>query len=460
MMSKINQYRKFLLSLLIVISVFLVSAGELSAITYDISELENVPMPEFSEPKVTKGVLKNGMSYFFLEDHELPIVRVGVITKVGSIYDPDKKIGLASLTGKLIRTGGTKKLRSTEVDLMLDGLAANIASEIGEEMGTATLHILSSRFYDTLPVFFEMIFQPRFDETRIALGKLSIIEALKRENDYPSQLANRNFDELLYGKNSPWARIPTKSTLKNITREDIDNFHKQYFHPNNMILIAAGDFDENKLREMAESLTKNYPNEPVIFPEVASVEKSFKPKSLFIKKPLTQSYIGMGHLGIKRHNPDKYAIDVMNMILGGAPFKSRLMADIRTNRGLAYSISSYFSAGTVYGIFKVNVDTMAKNSNKVRELIIQHIKQMVEGKDISEEEVDFSKKTILNQLIFSFDNPYKIVSRAARFHFYGYPEDYLHIYRDNIEKITVEDVKRVSKEYLHPDGLTTVVVGP
>jgi len=74
--------------------------------------------------------------------------------------------------------------------------------------------------------------------------------------------------------------------------------------------------------------------------------------------------------------------------------------------------------------------------------------------------VDFSKKTILNQLIFSFDNPYKIVSRAARFHFYGYPEDYLHIYRDNIEKITVEDVKRVSKEYLHPDGLTTVVVGP
>ncbi|MFH1873874.1 MAG: pitrilysin family protein [Pseudomonadota bacterium] len=430
------------------------------AITPEIVELEKKPLPKFEEPAITSGELPNGLRYYFLEDHEIPLVQLGVITKVGSIYEPSDKTGLATLAGMTMRTGGTKNQTPEELDIILEDLAAKISTSIDREMGNASLKVVAKDFNQALPIFFDILFKPSFDENRLQLGKLRIIEALRREDDYPEQIASREFKQLVYGKTNPWARQPTPESVQTITQADVQKFHADYFRPGNMIVYAAGDFNQQKLLATIKKLTTDLANDPVNFPSVPNVELKFSKQTKQIKRKLTQAYIETGHLGIKRDNPDKYALNIMNIILGGAPFKSRLMADIRVKRGMAYSIFSDFNASTDYGLFSVEVDTKAKNTQLVLALIQKHLETMAKGEDITTEEIDFAKRMVLNQLIFSFDNSYKIVLHQARYHFYGYPENYWHIYRQETEKVTLEDVKRAAGKYLHPQGLSTVIVGP
>ncbi len=413
----------------------------------------------FKEPKVVTGVLPNGMRYYLLPDHELPIVRMSVITRTGSIYEPADRLGLANLLGILLRTGGTKDMSPEEVDRTFDNMAAEAGASIGLEMGESAIKVLSKDADRAFEVFFGLLFSPRLDSRRVELGKIKIIEALKRENDYPDQVVVREFKKLVYGDMSPWARRPTPETVGALKIEDLKEFHKKYFVPSNMILAAAGNFEPSAFIETIKKYTGNVPDHRIEFPNVAPVELEFRPKERVIERPLTQTYIEMGHLGIKRHNPDKYALEIMDTILGAPVFKSRLMEDIRSNRGLAYTVASDFGWGTDYGLFSVYVDTKAQTAGQVVELVREHIVRLQGAGDITKTELDFAKRTTLNRLIFEFDNSFKIVSQRARYHFYGYPDDYWHVYRREIEKVGVEDVKRVAKKYLHPDGLSIAIVG-
>jgi predicted Zn-dependent peptidase len=427
---------------------------------FTVEMLERAPMPSFREPRVISGVLPNGLHYYLLPDHQIPIVHLSVIAKAGSIYDPSSKVGRAELAGISIRTGGTKSMTPEDLDKFFDDRAAEVSTSVGREMGEAGFKILSQDLDDVLPVFFEMIFKPRFEKTRVDLGRLKMIEALRREDDYPEEIAAKEFRQLVYGKESPWARRPTEKSIKSISISDLREFHSAYFVPRNMIIAAAGDFDANRLISKIEDLTKDMPNEEVKFPEVAPVELKFPMQKKEIKRKQTQAYIEMGHLGIKRHNQDKYAVEIMNMILGAPLFKSRLMEDIRSNRGLVYSISSDFGWGTDYGLFKISADTMSKNKDEVINLIEGHLKRMANEPDVTSGEVDFAKKSVLNSMIFQFDNSFKITYQRALYDFYGYPPDYWHIFRDRIKSVTVKNVVDAAHKYLHPDGLSVVVVGP
>lgn len=426
----------------------------------EIERMEKVPMPKFTEPKVETGVLSSGLRYYLLEDHQLPIVELSIITKTGRIYESADKLGLAWLLGIVLRTGGTKNMTPEDVDRTFDNMAAEVGIGIGLETGEAGIKVLSKDTERALPLFFDLLFAPRFEPKRVELGKIKIVEALKREDDYPEQVVAREFKKLVYGDNSPWARRPTNESVRALTIDDLKKFHENYFVPSNMIVSAAGDFDKTAFLELLRKFTQNVPDRQVEFPKVAPVELKFPSQERQITRPLTQSYIEVGHLGIKRHNPDKYALEIMDTILGAPLFKSRLMEDIRSNRGLAYTIASDFGWGTDYGLFDIHVDTKAQTAGEVIKLIREHLDRIKNRGDVTPAELDFAKKSVLTRLIFEFDNSFKIVTQRTRYHFYGYPDDYWHIYRDSIEKVTMGDVKRVAREYLHPDGLSIAIVGP
>lgn len=446
--------------IIVAVTLAFIFCRQIYAVSPEISQLEQTSMSPFSEPHVATGVLKNGMRYFLLEDHQLPFIHVRVITKAGGIYDPADKVGLATLTGIMLRTGGTKELTPEEVDRRFDDMAADVDVGIGQEMGEADIKVLSKDGQRALSLFFDLLFSPRFEEKRIELGRIKIIEALKREDDYPEQVVVREFKKLVYGDDSPWARRPTNDSVRGLTKIDLRQFHKDYFVPSNMIISAAGDFVTKSFLDELNKLTQNAPNHTVQFSRVKPVDLSFLKQERQIEKPITQSYIEVGHLGIKRHNPDKYALEIMDMILGAPYFKSRLMEDIRSNRGLAYTIASDFGWGTDYGLFDVSAATKVESTKEVIALIGEHLRRLVEKGDVTATEIDFAKKAVLNHLIFEFDNAFKMVVQRARYQFYGYPDNYLQIYRNKIEKVTVDDVCRVARKYLHPDGLSLVVVGP
>lgn len=440
--------------------VFTAVSAAASAFGSSLKDLEKEPLPKISPPKVVERVLKNGMRCFLLEDHTLPSVHIDVTTRTGSIYEPADKLGLAGISGMLMRTGGAGDRLPADFDKAADSLGALISSSIGTESGEASLSILSEDLGEGVSLLRDMLFAPRFDESRFTAARLKIEEGLRREDDDPKALLARKFRQLVYGKTSPWARRPDNKTLENISIADVKAFHRNYFRTSNMIVSAAGDFDTEKLVSLLSKFRDFGDGGKAVFPDVPKVELKFDPATEQIFRPMTQTFIKVGHLGIKRHNPDKYALYLMTDILGGSNFKSRLMEDIRTKRGMAYSVWSDLSPGTDYGLFQVYVNTKSSQAAKVVELVKEHLKRMAEGEGLTSDELEFARQSALAQLVFEFDNAYKAASKRASFYYFGYPGNYWEIYRDKISAVTQKDIKTVSRRYLHPDGLKIEIVGP
>lgn len=421
---------------------------------------EKNPLPKIDPPKTERVRLPNGIECFLLEDHSLPMVHIEIIARTGGIYEPAAKVGLSELTGMLMRTGGAGGLSPANFDRAVDDLGANLSSGIGAEMGIASLEVLSEDLRTGVKLLFDMLFTPGFDEGRMKVARHRIEEGLRRENDDPDSLATKEFRQFVYGRESPWARRPDSTTLSSINIKDIEAFHGKYFKANNLIMAASGDFNSRELQALVMELTGNAPHGDVSFPNVPEVTLSFEPGVRQITRKKTQSFIRMGHLGIKRSNPDKFALMLMNDILGAGNFKSRLMNDIRTNRGMAYSIWSKMTPTMDYGLFLVGVDTKSVQAADVIGLVRDHILKLSEGKDVTDDELEFARQSVLSQLIFEFDSAFKVVDRSAAFYYYGYPANYWKIFRDQIASIDREEVENVAKKYLRPDGLKIVVVGP
>jgi predicted Zn-dependent peptidase len=425
-----------------------------------LAKYENKKLPRIKPPNVTMRVLANGLRIYLLEDHTLPIIKIGAILRTGSIYDPPDKVGLAILSGDLLRSGGAGEMSPQSFDKALDDLGAQMNAGIGQEMGTAGLEVLADDMEQGLQLLFEMLFKPRFDQERLAVAKQNLLEELRRQDDDPQTLASYTFRQLLYGKHSPWSRRPTDASIGRISRDDIAKLHARYFKTNNLIITAAGDFKEKDLIRAVQAFTAQAPQGEISFPEVAPVERTFADKTEDIPRKLSQAFIRMGHLSIKRHNPDKYALFLVDDVLGASGFMSRLVSDVRARRGMAYSIWSQLSLGTDYGTFEIGVNTKASNAGKVIELVKQHLKRMAIDGDITEDELHLARQTILARLIFQFDSPFNIVTQQARLYFFDYPDDYWRVYRDRIAHTDLHQVKAAAKKYLRPDALDIVVVGP
>lgn len=425
-----------------------------------LSPLERGPMPAIRLPGVQVERLPNGILCFLKEDHTIPIVKMQAIVRAGSIYDSAKVVGRAELAGILMRSGGAGERSPEAFDAAVDDLGAVLTAGIGAEMGQFGLQVLSEDVEKGLGLFFDMLFAPRFDEERLGVARLKIEERLRREDDDPGSLAARHYRQLVYGVKSVWARRPDRSTLRGITAEEVRRLHRQFFTTNNVMLAVAGDFDTKSILALIRRLTEDALSGEVQPPPVPEVALSFLPAREDVVRPLTQAFIRMGHLGIRRHNPDKYALLLATDILGAGNFKSRLMEDIRTKRGMAYNVWSNLSPGTDYGLFTVGVGTKEVQAEQVIELIRAHIERLATDGDVTAEELEFARRSVLTQLIFEFDSAFKIVSRRAFFRFFGYPDDYWSVFRDQIAKVSRSDVKDVAHRYLHPDGLKVVVVGP
>ncbi len=434
------------------------SGGKLSRKTLD--QLQTKPLPAFTPPKVREVGLASGARLFLLEDHELPIVNVSVMARAGTVYEPGDEIGLATLTAMLLEDGGTRSMSPDQVDILIDDTAARMSFDAGKESITASLKVLSEELPKTLPLFMDLLLRPGYAADRLQVNRMKFIDQLKRDEDDPETVAERDFGMLVYGDTSPWARWPTPDGVRTITLDAVRSYGARFVRPNNLLIAAAGDFKADDFIAAIEKLLAGVTNEKVELPAVPPVVKEFTPGEEFVRRDLNQAFIYLGHLGIKRHNPDKYALQVMNTVLGGGSFKSRLTEDIRVSKGLAYSVWSHFGWGTDYGLFRIYAATKADNADEVIKLIRAQVDELAQTGEVSEEEFRFAKDVVLNGLIFEFENPFKIAYSQALYHFYGYPPDYWTIYRDSIKRVTRADIKRVAHEYLHPHALKTLVVGP
>src|SRR2546426_4364805 len=403
--------------------------------------------------------LKNGMVVYIAEDRTLPLVSVSILIRTGSYLEPPGKEGLAALTGSLIRRGGTRTLTAEQLDEKLDFLAAQASTGIGDTQGSAGLNSLSDNLDESLRILVEMLKEPRFQEDRLALAKEQTLQEMKKRNDDSADIEHREWNVLLYGEKHFTNRFPTAASISSITRDDLVAFHRKWFHPGSMIAAVSGAFDRPEMIRRLEAAFAGWPGPKPAVPPVPSEIAAATPGLYRIEKDVNQGRVSLGLLTVKRDNPDIYALEVMNEILGGSGFTSRITKTVRSNEGLAYSAGSGLSIGVWYpGRFRASLQSKSRTVAYATRLVQDEIKKMREGTVTAEE-----LETIQNNLIQTF--PSNFASKAQSMGIFASDEytrrdpSYWATYRDRIKAVTAADVQRVARTWLVPEKMVVLVVG-
>jgi len=412
---------------------------------------------QFKIPKSERITLTNGMIVYLMEDHELPLVNITAYIRTGELYEPEDRQNVATLAGAVMRSGGTKAIPPEQLDAELEFMASSIETGISGEMGNVSMTSLKKNLQKTMDLFGQVLMTPEFRQDRFELAVNQTLEGLRRQNDDPKGIANRELGRALFA-NHPFGRVPTIENVKKISRDDLVAFHKTYYHPDNIMLAVSGDFSKLEMTDSLNRIFGSWPKGKPQLPKIADPAPATAQQILYAKKQVSQSVVRLGHLGLDKSNPDIYAVRVMDYILGGG-FTSRLMQEVRSNQGLAYHAASRFDIGRgVIGTFIAETETKSASTAKTIGLIRDIISGMTTA-PVTDQELQLAKDSLINSFIYGFAKADAVVNQQVRLEYFGYPDGYLENYRDNLAKVSKEDVLRVAKKYLHPEALTIVVVG-
>jgi zinc protease len=424
----------------------------------ELGKIKTPPLPAFHPQVPKRVVLPNGMVLLLQEDHELPLVDGIMRVRGGSRLEPASKVGLIDIYGDVWRTGGTKDKTGDQLDDFLEARAAKVETDGNADSTIISFSCLKPDFEDVFKVFLDVLQNPAFREDKIALAQFQLNTVIARRNDDIGQIARRVSTQLAYGPTNPYARFPEYSTVAAITRDDLIQWHRQYVHPNNIIFGVVGDFDSAAMEARIRQGFGSWPKGPEA-PRPKITFTPEKPQLYFVpKEDVNQSDIQMVSLGIERNNPDYFAVEVMNYAFG-AGFSSRLIKDLRTEKGLAYAVGGGIGSAFDHpGIFRLAMGTKSATTTDAVKGLKQELQKLINDPPRGEE-LRSAKDAILNAFIFNFDSKAKVLREQMAYEYYGYPLDFLDRYRAGIEKTTAEDVARVARKYIHPEQFVTLVVG-
>ena len=422
-------------------------------------DLKYPPLQPIQIPEVSTFTLPNGMKLYLLEDHELPVVNGNALVRTGNLFDPRDKIGLASLTGMVMRTGGTKAKTGEQLDEQLENLAASVECGIGESSGSVGFSALKENTDEVLAAFKDVLTTPEFRQDKVDLAKTQLRSGISRRNDNANGIAQREFTNTVYGKDTPYGWDEDYASIDRINRGDLQAFYKRYFFPANVMLSVRGDFNSAEMKAKIEKLFADWTEAQPPVPEFPKVGPAPPGATyLAVKKDVTQTFFAIGQRGGELRDKDYPALEIMGDILGGG-FQSRLMERIRTKMGNAYSISADWGAGYDHpGLFEISGSTKSISTVETLKAIREEVDR-IRTTEVSEEELRTAKDTALNSLVFAYDTRAKTLGRILTYEYYGYPKDFIQQYQQALAAVTRADILRVAKEHLDPSRFTLVAVG-
>jgi zinc protease len=406
--------------------------------------------------------LKGGAAAYLQEDRSLPIVELQILFPGGSFWDEKGREGAAAMAGALMRTGGAGDLTPEEFDEEVDFIAAQIGVSIGSTNGTATLSVLTKNLDRGLELLGMALRTPRFDSRKLDLLKRQMEQGMKARNDDLAGIERREANFLLYG-DFPLNRHPTKASVDSIGREELIAAHRRFVHPKHFVVAAAGDFDRASMVKKLEALFARWPFAAAARPSVPPLRHEPKPGVYTIHKPgdhINQGNVTIAHLGIDVRHPDVHSIRIMNYILGGGGFSSRLMQKVRTEEGLAYDVHSSYQPGILFrDVFAMRFQSKSETCLYAAQLCLRELERM-QAEPPAEEEVAEAIQFFLDGFpAFFFSSPFHTMRTFANAEFSGIPGDYYRTYRERISKVTPAAVQAAAKEHCRRDRLAFVFVG-
>ena len=407
-------------------------------------------------PPVERRVLPNGTILLVSEQHALPMLVVQMMVDAGARRDPRGKEGLAALTADLL-TEGTATRSASQISEAADFIGASLGTNADTDAATLSLTVLSKDLDAGLDLLTDVLLHPKFPEAEVARRREAALASIRANEDDPGRVAGRAFVETLF-KGEPYGHetVGTPEALRQLTRKDIAAFYDTYYHPEGSIIAVVGDITAADIEARLGTLLAgwkpgNVP--PFVYPAPNHDGRTTRR----IDKPITQANITLGERGVARSNPDYYALTVMNYILGGGGFSSRLLDNIRTKAGLAYSVASFFTVNKSPGSFQVVMQTKNQSATDAIQRACGEVER-IRRDSVSDDELKEAKLYLTGSFPLRFDSNGKIAGFLAQVEFYSLGADYAATYAQRINAVTKEEVQRVAQQYLHPDQLDLVVV--
>lgn len=416
---------------------------------------------EFMPPEADefRHELSNGVPVYMAPSNEFPLVDIRFSFKGGGYLEPDDKAGLSAMTGQMIRTGGSSMMAPSELDEEFDFLASNVTVGVGATSANARVNTLTSNLHRTFELFMDMLRNPRFDDGRLETLRGQALEGLKARDDNGLAIALREFSYLMWGEDHHESRQPTRESLESITTDDLRSFHEKIFHPGNLMIAVTGDFEEQEMLAFLEEQLSGWEVRPEA-PDAPAPTHLYKPGVYYYEKEQPQVQVLVGHRSITRDDPNAIEAEIMNQILGGSGFTSRITNSVRTREGLAYTAGSFMQPRVDYpGIFASYFFTKTPTTALATRLVFDEFER-IQNEPVTTDELE----TIQNNLIETF--PRNFESKDAMLGIFmndertDRPEGYWQSYRDRVRAVTPEMVQKAANEYLHPEDAVILVVGP
>jgi predicted Zn-dependent peptidase len=415
---------------------------------------------------VQRLVLKNGMILYLREEHRLPLVHINALIRAGTSFVPRDQEAAMAMMGSQMRQGGTETRSFRQLNDELEYIAASVESATGAEQSSAGLDVLSKDVDEGVKLFADVLMHPAFDPQQLEIAKGLRIEGIRRRNDEPAPIAARYFSRLLYTMAHPTGRAGFTSIpeVEHVTRDQLLALYKKYYGPNNVMLAVVGDFNRQAMVARLEDAFAGWA--PVSATEIAEEKKELprasgkNPAGVYlIHRPLPQATVMLGEFGVDRTNPDRFALVLMNEILGGSGFTSRVMEHVRSDAGLAYDVgTAYGAGGRDLGTFHAFLQTRTETVGPAIRATLEEVRRIRE-EPVSQQELQLVKDSIINSYIFRFESPEENVIQLMQLEYDGRPSNYYETLLDKFRAVTRQDILRVSRKYLHPDRLTFLIVG-
>lgn len=409
-------------------------------------------------PPYKKVVLKNGMTVLLMEQKEVPLVSFDVIVKSGSVADPAGKEGVASLTAGLLRKG-TKKRTADQLSNELDFIGGTLGAGSTHDYSNASAEFVKKDLPKGLDLLSDVLLNPVFPVAEVKKLQAQRIDAIKAAKDEAQGVIGNYYNAYLFGAH-PYSRPTdgTETSLAGITRDDIAKFYATYYTPSNVILAAVGDFDAGEMERLLNEKFGAWPSKqttPVSLPEITPATGK---RLLLVNKPdSTQTFYRIGNVGVARTNDDRVFIDVVNTLFGGR-FTSMLNTALRIKSGLSYGAGSRFDLRKSQGPFFINTYTKNETTEKAIDMTLDVLNQLHE-KGITEEELKSAKAYIKGQFPPRIETSDQIAALLAQLEFYGLDERDVNDLYSKIDSMTLDDARRVIKQYFPRESLVFVLIG-
>ncbi|HUL43542.1 MAG TPA: pitrilysin family protein [Bacteroidota bacterium] len=416
------------------------------------------PPPSLQLPPIRHFTLSNGLKVTLMEKHNVPLVQTELVVWCGSVNDPPGKSGLASMSAAMMEEGAGSR-NSLELADAIDFLGADISAFAGNHTSGVVLHTPLSKLDSALALFADMALRPTFPAEELERNRKERLTSLMEWHDQPRAIASVIFNRTLFGANHPYG-IPSmgnEQSLRSFTVEDLKNFHKTYFYPNNGFMVVSGDITEDQIKPKLESLFGGWSRGDVEIPKLPAVSQVESRKIYLVDKPgAAQSVIRIGRIGADRMTKDYFPLLVMNTILGGS-FTSRLNHNIREVHGYSYGAGSGFDFRPTPGPFTAAADVQTNVTDKALTEFMNELKGI--RVPVSDDELTRAKNYLALRYPESFQTVSQLTGQLSDLNVYGLPDDYFNNYVQEILAVTKEDVQRVAQKYIDPDKIAIIIVG-